>query len=91
MNTTKKIVLAALTCLPLLGTSVMAKQPDIVNIPKIGGMPWFNRMGEGVKEAGKDYNINAYQVGPSSTDAGPYTLDYFLQVIGQVMACWREG
>ncbi|MDC0609625.1 substrate-binding domain-containing protein [Vibrio sp.] len=26
-------------------------------------------MGDGVKEAGKEYHINAYQVGPSSTDA----------------------
>ncbi|WP_027695632.1 substrate-binding domain-containing protein [Vibrio litoralis] len=69
MNNTKKIILATLTCIPLLGTSVMAQELDIVNIPKIGGMPWFNRMGDGVKEAGKEYNLNAYQVGPSSTDA----------------------
>ncbi len=32
-------------------------------------MPWFNRMAEGVVQAGKDNNINAYQVGPSNTDA----------------------
>lgn len=42
---------------------------DIVNISKIDGMPWFNRMAEGVVQAGKDNNINAYQVGPSNTDA----------------------
>lgn len=42
---------------------------DIVNISKIDGMPWFNRMGEGVVQAGKDNNVNAYQVGPSNTDA----------------------
>ncbi len=69
MNTTKKMVLAALICIPTLGTPAMAKELDIVNIPKIGGMPWFNRMGEGVTEAGQEYKINAYQVGPSSTDA----------------------
>lgn len=42
---------------------------DIVNISKIDGMPWFNRMAEGVVQAGKDNNVNAYQVGPSNTDA----------------------
>lgn len=42
---------------------------DMVNISKIDGMPWFNRMAEGVVQAGKDNNINAYQVGPSNTDA----------------------
>ncbi|WP_236757361.1 substrate-binding domain-containing protein [Actinobacillus seminis] len=42
---------------------------DIVNISKIDGMPWFNRMGEGVVQASKDNNVNAYQVGPSNTDA----------------------
>lgn len=32
-------------------------------------MPWFNRMGEGVVRAGKEFNLNASRVGPSSTDA----------------------
>ncbi|WP_439954671.1 autoinducer 2 ABC transporter substrate-binding protein [Atlantibacter hermannii] len=50
-------------------TSAMAKEVEVVNISKIAGMPWFNRMGEGVTNAGKDLGINAYQVGPSSTDA----------------------
>ncbi|HHW7579010.1 substrate-binding domain-containing protein [Mannheimia glucosida] len=42
---------------------------DVVNISKIDGMPWFNRMAEGVVQAGKDNSVNAYQVGPSNTDA----------------------
>ncbi|TDQ56802.1 monosaccharide ABC transporter substrate-binding protein (CUT2 family) [Mesocricetibacter intestinalis] len=46
-----------------------AMAADIVNISKIDGMPWFNRMAEGVVQAGKDNNVNAYQVGPSNTDA----------------------
>ncbi len=41
----------------------------VVNISKVDGMPWFNRMGEGVVQAGKEFNLNASQVGPSSTDA----------------------
>lgn len=58
-------------CLGLLvsASSAFAQQTDIVNISKIAGMPWFNRMGEGVTQAGKDFSVNASQVGPSSTDA----------------------
>lgn len=41
----------------------------MVNISKVDGMPWFNRMGEGVVEAGNAFGVNASQVGPSSTDA----------------------
>jgi len=58
-------------CLGLMfgASSALAAPPEIVNISKIAGMPWFNRMGEGVTQAGKDFSVNAYQVGPSSTDA----------------------
>lgn len=52
-----------------LSCSTFAWAGDIVNISKIDGMPWFNRMAEGVVQAGKDNNVNAYQVGPSNTDA----------------------
>ncbi len=34
-----------------------------MNISKVDGMPWFNRMGEGVVEAGKAFGVNASQVG----------------------------
>lgn len=30
-----------------------------MNISKVDGMPWFNRMGEGVVEAGKAFGMNA--------------------------------
>lgn len=68
----KKIITMALTALiffPVVSSSVFAQELEIVNIPKISGMPWFNRMEEGVKNASKDFNLNAYQMGPSSTDA----------------------
>ncbi|PJG85338.1 substrate-binding domain-containing protein [Conservatibacter flavescens] len=51
----------------LMATSAYAQ--EIVNISKIDGMPWFNRMAEGVVQAGKDTGIKSYQVGPSNTDA----------------------
>ncbi|AWH89758.1 autoinducer 2 ABC transporter substrate-binding protein [Limnobaculum parvum] len=64
-----KLLSASLLGLVVCSTAAMAKEVEVVNISKIGGMPWFNRMGEGVTNAGKDLGIKAYQVGPSSTDA----------------------
>ncbi|MBF0784352.1 autoinducer 2 ABC transporter substrate-binding protein [Muribacter muris] len=58
-----------LSTLFTLGFSSSLLANDVVNIAKIDGMPWFNRMAEGVVQAGKDNNINAYQVGPANTDA----------------------
>ncbi|MCI7718468.1 substrate-binding domain-containing protein [[Pasteurella] aerogenes] len=65
-QTFKRLLLSTLFTLTC-SSAVFAT--DIVNISKIDGMPWFNRMGEGVVQAGKDNNVNAYQVGPSNTDA----------------------
>lgn len=65
----KGLLSASLLSLAVFSTGAMAKQAEIVNIPKIAGMPWFNRMGDGVTDAGKAFDVNAYQVGPSSTDA----------------------
>lgn len=63
------VVSSLLLGMPLIATSVYAEQKTVVNIAKVDGMPWFNRMGEGVVRAGKDFNVNASQVGPASTDA----------------------
>lgn len=64
-----KIFSSSLLGLMMCSTAAIAQEVEVVNISKIGGMPWFNRMGEGVTDAGKELGINAYQVGPSSTDA----------------------
>ncbi|EKT56088.1 autoinducer 2 ABC transporter substrate-binding protein [Providencia burhodogranariea] len=64
-----KLLSASLLGLIMCSTAAIAQEVEVVNISKIGGMPWFNRMGDGVTEAGKELGINAYQVGPSSTDA----------------------
>lgn len=65
-KTFRKLLLSSLF---ILSGSNFAWAGDIVNISKIDGMPWFNRMAEGVVQAGKDNNVKAYQVGPSNTDA----------------------
>lgn len=64
-----KLVLPLLLGTAFISAPLYAAEKTVVNISKIDGMPWFNRMGEGVIQAGKDFNLNATQVGPSSTDA----------------------
>lgn len=41
---------------------------EIATVVKITGIPWFNRLEEGVIQAGKDLGVNAYQIGPSDAD-----------------------
>lgn len=44
------------------------KQYEIVTVVKITGIPWFNRLEEGVKQAAVDFGVNAYQQGPADAD-----------------------
>lgn len=37
----------------LISAPVYAAEKTVVNISKVDGMPWFNRMGEGVVQAGE--------------------------------------
>ncbi len=41
---------------------------EIATVVKITGIPWFNRMEEGVKRAAGELGIKAYQVGPADAD-----------------------
>lgn len=41
---------------------------EIATVVKITGIPWFNRMEEGVDRAAGDLGVNAYQVGPADAD-----------------------
>jgi len=41
----------------------------IATVPKITGIPWFNRMEDGVKKFAADTGHKAYQIGPSKADA----------------------
>ena len=63
------VVSSLLLGMSLVATPVYAEQKTVVNIAKVDGMPWFNRMGEGVVQAGKDFNVNETQVEPASKDA----------------------
>ena len=41
----------------LISAPLQAAEKVVVNISKVDGMPWFNRMGEGVVEAGKAFGV----------------------------------
>ena len=45
-----------------------AEPYEIAVIVKITGIPWFNRLEEGVVQAAEDFGVNAYQVGPADAD-----------------------
>ncbi len=73
----RKAVVASLIVFMLLPFALFAggqgeaeggDEYEIVTVVKITGIPWFNRLEEGVNEAGKDLGVNAYQIGPSDAD-----------------------
>jgi simple sugar transport system substrate-binding protein len=47
---------------------VQAANEDVAVVVKIGGIPWFNAMEKGIQKAGKEDNLNAYMVGPTTAD-----------------------
>ena len=53
----------------LISVTAFSAVPEIAVVVKITGIPWFNRLEEGVLRAAEELNVNAYQVGP--TDADP--------------------
>jgi len=53
----------------LISVTALSEVPEIAVVVKITGIPWFNRLEEGVLRAAEELNVNAYQVGP--TDADP--------------------
>lgn len=44
------------------------EEQEIAVVVKITGIPWFNRLEEGVVQAAEDLGVNAYQVGPADAD-----------------------
>ena len=63
---------AALVALALLfsglNAQLRAEEPEIAVVVKIGGIPWFTAMEKGIKEAGKEQNVKAYMIGPTTAD-----------------------
>jgi len=66
------VIAAGLACLPLgcgrhepRGT---AARREIAAVVKLAGIPWFNRMEEGVRAAGAALGVAVSQVGPAEAD-----------------------
>jgi simple sugar transport system substrate-binding protein len=51
-----------------IANQVLAAGEEIAVVVKIGGIPWFNAMEKGIQKAGKEDNLNAYMVGPTTAD-----------------------
>jgi simple sugar transport system substrate-binding protein len=49
--------------------TVEAKPYQIAVVVRIGGVPWFNVLGEGVKQAAQELGQNAWVVSPKNVDA----------------------
>ncbi|MDO5686975.1 MAG: substrate-binding domain-containing protein [Neisseria sp.] len=45
-----------------------AKKPTIAVVVKIGGIPWFNSMEDGIKQQAEKMGVDAFMVGPTSAD-----------------------
>ena len=67
--TCKHAAVAALLFLcSAFNSQVRAADPEVAVVVKIGGIPWFTAMEQGIKRAGKDDKVNAYMVGPTTAD-----------------------
>jgi simple sugar transport system substrate-binding protein len=67
--TYKRAAAAALVLLcSAFSARVWAAEPEIAVVVKIGGIPWFTAMEQGIKKAGKEEKVKAYMVGPTTAD-----------------------
>jgi simple sugar transport system substrate-binding protein len=67
--TCKRAAVAALLFLcSAFNSQVRAAEPEVAVVVKIGGIPWFTAMEQGIKRAGKEDQVNAYMVGPTTSD-----------------------
>lgn len=67
----RKLGLISVILAMVLGVLGYAKQYEIAVVVKIGGIPWFNRMEEGVLKAARELGVKAYLMGPATADAAP--------------------
>ena len=62
------IFLLALPVLFAAGQAEASSELEIATVVKITGIPWFNRLEEGVLQAGEELGIKTYQIGPADAD-----------------------
>lgn len=66
----RRLVLAGAALAAMMGTTAAfaADKPTMGIVVKIGGIPWFNAMEAGIKEAGAKEGVDASMIGPTSAD-----------------------
>ena len=64
-----KLVAAAPFGLAMSRMAVAQAKAQIATVVKIGGIPWFNAMEAGIKKAGAELGVEAWQIGPTQADA----------------------
>lgn len=60
--------LAAITLASFSGLAFAQDKPTMGVVVKIGGIPWFNAMEEGIKERAAEVGMDAEMIGPTSAD-----------------------
>lgn len=62
--------LAATTTIMALasGAAIADESPTIGVVAKIGGIPWFNAMENGIEEKAEELGVDGFMVGPTSAD-----------------------
>jgi len=67
----KSLIQSVLIALGLFGglvSSASAENPTMGVVVKIGGIPWFNAMEEGIKAQAAEIGVDAEMIGPTSAD-----------------------
>ena len=65
----RRTFLGATAALALAAGAAQAQdEPRMGVVVKIGGIPWFNAMEQGIKERGEELGIDATMIGPTSAD-----------------------
>ena len=69
VSATRRALLVGAALATMLSASAFAAdKPTMGVVVKIGGIPWFNAMETGIKEAGAKGGVDATMIGPTSAD-----------------------
>jgi simple sugar transport system substrate-binding protein len=66
--TRRALLVGAALATMLSASAYAADKPTMGVVVKIGGIPWFNAMETGIKEAGAKGGVDATMIGPTSAD-----------------------
>lgn len=69
MRILAKTLVGIVALAALAGPALAQGKTRIGVVVKIGGIPWFNQMEEGIKRAGAELGVDAWMIGPTAADA----------------------